>query len=254
MILTDAALVITFFVLSLIFTVQYYKRVEIERPPFGHFNWRDLILALAFIVGAPFGYLALPQWGATILFALIFLTLLNLSTSQVIEEYSVVRVLFLVAVLGVQYVVYNRFNSFMLSNVLALIIFMCVGPVFVKNGLQPKEVAFFGTALIVYDVIATIGSGFMMQFVEKMLSQPYFLGFVASDFLVGGGDVVLSSIFVATTIKYKGLKQGYILVTALTVPIVVIALIYHFGGYLVPVPYLIIAAPVYLFFYYVVFK
>ncbi len=254
MIPVGALIVVAFFIASLVLTTEYFRRVTIERPPYGHFNWIDLIFAFIFIIGAPFGYLALPQWGVTLIFALIFLTLLNLSLSPLMSFPALLRIFLFVGAVIAQGIIFFSSGSFMFSNILALAIFVCIGPVFVKNGLQPKEIALFSVALMVYDIIATVKFGVMMQFVEKMLSQPYFLGFVTGDILIGGGDVVLSSIFVATTIKYKGYRKGYGLIAALTVPLIFISMLFYSWGYLVPIPYLIIAAPVYLFLYYVVFK
>jgi hypothetical protein len=251
MMLVDGIVVHTFFVLSLVLSIFYFNHVKIERPPFGHFNWKDLVVAFVFIMGGPFAYLAFPEWAATIAMGLVFLALLNLSISPVTQTWPRSIVLFMiVGAIIAQYVIFEYTGSYMFSNALALVIFMCIGPVFVRNGLQPRAVALFATGLLLYDVVATLGSGFMMQFVEKMLSQPYFLGFATDAFLIGGGDVVLSSIFVSITVKYKGPTPAYYLIGALIVPLVVISVLFYAKNFFMPIPYLIIATPVYLLFYY----
>ena len=62
----------------------YFRRVRLDRPPIGTFNGRDIAILLAFIVGLPFLYAAMPRWALTCLLALTFASALAIGYRPVL--------------------------------------------------------------------------------------------------------------------------------------------------------------------------
>jgi len=239
----DASLVISLLVITLILSGEYYKRVNIQRPSIGHLNWRDLVFAMVLIVGVPYIYLAMPIWAVTLIFALILISLMYNSLSPIIGVYS--------AVLAIALTIAQFFlASQWLSNLICIVAFASLGPIFIKNGLQPNEVAAFSVALMIYDIIAVFGTDLMQQLVNILISQPYFIGLRFNSALIGGGDIALLSIFVATTLKNYGWRNSLLMIAALVFPSVVILLIAALYNVLMLLPYLVFATPIYLLTYY----
>ncbi|MCL6451086.1 MAG: hypothetical protein K6T75_07340 [Acetobacteraceae bacterium] len=233
----QALTVSLWYLFTMLFTIEYYQRVNVPRPPFGHFNWRDLLFALGMVVAMPFFYLALPTLGVTIVFGLFWLMLLYSILSPLVR-WS--------ALAGLAVVVAQWFlRTPWLINLNMLVVGMGVGPTFIKNGLRSGEVCAFAVILMIYDVVATLFAKQMMPLVIKLVQQPYFLGFLAGGRLLGAGDVVLSGLFVADMTRSGGRRWGYTMAVAVVVPLLLTTLS---GGFWreTGIPYLLFASPVYL--------
>lgn len=239
----DTSTVISLLVVTLILSNEYYKRVNIQRPSIGHLNWRDMILAMVLIVGVPYIYLALPLWAVTLIFALIFISLMYNSISPITGVYGAVLAIALVCV---QYFLSSQW----LSNIICIISFASLGAIFIKNGLQPNEVAAFSVVLMVYDIIAVFGTNLMQQLVNIMVSQPYFIGLRFNSAMIGGGDIAILTILVATTMKNHGRRNSLLMIIALVFPSFAILLMTILYNVIMLLPYLVFATPIYLATYY----
>ena len=231
--------IVGMYLLALVSTVEYYQRARIQRPPLGHFNWRDVLFGLGFIVLMPFFYLALPVAGVTALFALFWAMLLYSALSPFLRRFP-----FIVAILIV--VAQYFLRSPWLADAAVIIIAACVGTTFVKNGLNSREVAAFAVLLMVYDIVFTRFAGLMMPLMQKLMEQPYFIGLVIpGNAMLGGGDVALSAVFVADMTRHFGRRGGYLTAVLLVLPMFVLPFLgpaWRTTG----IPYLMFASPVYL--------
>lgn len=239
----NTSVVISLLAITLLLNNEYYKRVKLERPSIGHLNWRDLIFAMVMIVGLPYVYLAMPLWAVTLIFALVLISLMYNSLSPIIGVSSAILA---IALVSVQYFLASQW----LSNVICIASFASLGSIFIKNGLQANEVAAFSVVLMVYDIIAVFGTDLMQQLISILMTQPYFIGLRFNTAVVGGGDIALLTIFVATTIKNYGWRNSMLMITALVAPSVVILLIAMLTNVLMLLPYLVFATPIYLLTYY----
>ncbi|MEM2916790.1 MAG: hypothetical protein QXN63_00330 [Candidatus Bathyarchaeia archaeon] len=218
------------FFAALPLSLVYYLKVRIERPPYGTFNWKDLLFMLFFIIITPFLYLNISVTMATIILGALFLFGLYAVLSPIIRR---------IAILPAAALVIAQFlwPTQGLNDIIVLIFFVGIGSLYIQGGLPKKELTAFAIAFSIYDLIATGMSSWMMEMVQKVLHTPYFPGFVFGDMLVGGGDILMGTIFVLASMKFYGKKAVALTLTSILISTTALILILPAIGITSPVPF-----------------
>jgi hypothetical protein len=230
MIMLEILTTVGLFFAALPLSLFYYLKVRIERPPYGTYNWKDLLFMLFFIVITPFLYLNISVAMATIILGALFLFGLYAVLSPIMRRLAILPAATLVII---QFV----WPTQGLNDIIVLIFFVGIGSLYIQGGLPKKELTVFAIAFSIYDLLATGMSSWMMEMVQKVLRTPYFPGFVFGDMLVGGGDILMGTLFVLASMKFYGKKAVVLTLTSIITSTAALVLILPAIGITSPIPF-----------------
>jgi len=197
-----------------------------------------VVLIVLLISLMPFLLLALPAGVVTALFGFFWLVLIYASLAPVAGRWSLaISVLVPATQLLLQ--------SDELATAVTLLAGCAVGPLLVRNGLRVREVVGLALVLLVYDVLVTTVAGVMSEMAVRLATLPFFLGLRLGEGFVGGADIALCSVFVATLAARHGRPTAYAGAVLLALPLAGAAYVPALAGQVLP--YLVFASPVFLF-------
>lgn len=194
--------------------LYYLRRVRMERPPVGTFNGRDIVILMTLIVVLPFLYAVMPSWLITCFLAATFAASLSIGYRQVVGALPVwlgIGVL-LGANIWESHTMMGSVAGWQLwwveLDILVLLGAIAVANLYVQGGMRLQHVAWFGLALAVYDVGASLGINVTAVLVEKFIGAPldptFGMRFNVNNYGIGIGDLLFYALFVTASYKAFG--------------------------------------------------
>jgi len=211
----------------------YFRRVRLDRPPIGTFNGRDIAILLAFIVGLPFLYAAMPRWALTCLLALTFASALAIGYRQVLGRTWLWLCIGLLigANIWTSRTMLGTTAGWQLwwAELAALVglAAIAVANLYVQGGMKLRYVSWLALALGAYDVIFSSVYPLTDKLVQEFLGAPLdpSLGmrFGINNFAIGIGDLLIFALFAVAAYKAYGrsaarLAFGLVVVFGAVVP------------------------------------
>jgi hypothetical protein len=189
-----------------------------ERPPVGTFNGRDIVILMTLIVVLPFLYAVMPAWLITCFLALTFAASLSIGYRQVVGALPVwlgIGVL-LGANIWESHTMMGSVAGWQLwwveLDILVLLGAIAVANLYVQGGMRLQHVAWFGLALAVYDVGASLGINVTAVLVEKFIGAPldptFGMRFNVNNYGIGIGDLLFYALFVTAAYKAYGRRAA----------------------------------------------
>lgn len=171
----------------------YLRRIEMERPPVGRFNFPDVFIMCVTIVGLPLLYLHLPVAVVSTIFGLILLLVLQYTLAPLTGGRPALLLAVLLLLADAATSITGDGGTiaalYLTINDLVLVVAICgVCNLYVQSGLGAAHVALFAIVLTGYDYIATAVLPTTADLVAQLAGHPYAPQFVIQ---VGGGGVGL---------------------------------------------------------------
>ena len=156
--------------------VMYLRRARVDRPPVGVFNRNDVLVVSAVLVIVPLVYLRLPTVILAVVFAVLSVGMLYFAMAPVLRPARAAGIG--LALVGVDVVLallareshpwlFNGVNNLALA---VMLVGMC--NMWVQSGVRAGHVAWLGSGVAVYDVVATFGVPVMGDLVDRLSSLP----------------------------------------------------------------------------------
>src|SRR5579862_8021938 len=198
--------------------LAFFRRVRLDRPPVGTFNGRDIGILLGLIVALPFLYAVLPGWALLCFLSLTFAAAISIGYRPVVGAAPVWLGIGLL--LGA-----NIWTSHFLMgtvtgwrvwwlelDVLVVLGAIAVANLYVQGGMRLQHVAWFGLALAVYDLAASLGINVTAVLVEKFIGAPldptFGMRFNVNNYGIGIGDLLFYALFVTASYKAFGWRAA----------------------------------------------
>ncbi len=194
--------------------VYYFRRVRMDRPPIGTFNFRDITMLLTFIVLLPFLYAALPPLAITcflcVTFAasifygyrylmrpgLLWLLIGLLLGANVYESHHMLG-----TVLGWQ-VWWFELDILVIAGVVT------VANLYVQGGMRLQHVVYFVLGLALYDLFSSFVINVTAVLVSNFLGQPldpmFGMRIGLNNYATGIGDLLVYAVFTLACYKTYG--------------------------------------------------
>lgn len=154
----------------------YFHRVEMERPPVGVFNLRDVMFVFVVLVVIPPLYLHLPVWAVGAILVVMGGGLSYFTLSGVVgQRIAVAIAVALVAgEVGLSTTGHGQSTAFgLLNNVAVGLLVVGVCNLWAQSGIHARDVAVFAGVVAVYDVVATGFLPLMVEFFARVQSLPF---------------------------------------------------------------------------------
>lgn len=239
----DFSVVLVTALVTIALASVYFRRLQVNRPPVGVVNARDVWILLAGIVAIPYLYLALPLAVVATLLAIATIGIL-LFTFEPVARLGVRLVLAIGATatdIALALTLGTQSNTFLaVNNAVLAIAVIGIANLWAQSGMRAVHVAAMALGLAVYDVIATLGLPLMTDLIERLNDIPLvpFLGWRAAgdEFLLGFGDLLLLALFPLVIRKAFGRRAAAIAlaVTALVLSVLLAAVEFGLLGRIVP--------------------
>jgi len=194
--------------------VAYLRRVRLERPVIGTFNFRDIATLIAFIVALPVLYLRLPQDVLTVFLLLTFSSALSMGLRPLLRPgamWPAIGVL-LGLNLWVARTMLGTEAGWQLYWV--LVSFVVVGSaisvanLYVQGGMRLRHAAWFCLALSVYDFTFSTVLPLTPKLADKFQGHPLNaavgMRWDVFNAAIGVGDLLAFGIFAAAAYKAYG--------------------------------------------------
>jgi plastocyanin len=192
--------------------LAYFRRVQLERPPIGTFNTRDMWVLACFIVALPLLYLAVP---AAVLTGFLVVTFLSALMIALRPLFAARRLWVAIpALLTANIVVTHSMDRmsgglqlyWVLTSAIVLIAAVGIANLYVQGGLELRQIAWFTLFLAVYDITFTRGVALTPLLAVALQGRPLdpSVGFAAGTYNanVGLGDLLVFCLY--TIAAYKG--------------------------------------------------
>lgn len=221
----------------------YFSRLEVNRPPVGVVNGRDIWILLVGIVAIPYLYLALPLAVVATLLVIATVGILLFTCEPVAPlGLSLLLALGVVAAdIGLALTAGTQSNTFLaLNNVVLAIAVVGIANLWAQSGMRATHVAAMALGLAAYDLVATAGLPLMTDLLDRLNDIPLvpFIGWRAAgdELLVGFGDLLLLALFPLVVRKAFGCPASAIAlgVTSLVLALLLGAVEFGLLGPIVP--------------------
>ncbi|MDQ3896669.1 MAG: hypothetical protein M3326_05360 [Actinomycetota bacterium] len=192
----------------------YFRRVELERPPVGTFNGRDIGILMTVIIGLPFLYATLPRWALTCFLGMTFASALSIGYRPLLGPTRLW--------LGVGLLLGSNIwtSRTMLGSVvgwqlwwvelgvLVALSAIAVANLYVQGGMKLRYVAWFALALGGYDVtfsrVIPLTNKLVQGFLGNPLDPSLGMRFGINNYSIGIGDLLVFAMFAVAAYKAYG--------------------------------------------------
>lgn len=247
----DFAVVLVTALVTIALASVYFRRLQVNRPPVGVVNARDVWILLAGIVAIPYLYLALPLEVVATLLAIATIGILLFTFEPVARLW--LRLVFAfgatAADIALALTLGTQSNTFLVVNnaVLAIAV-IGIANLWAQSGMRAVHVAAMALGLAVYDLIATLGLPLMTDLIERLNDIPLvpFIGWRAAgdEFLLGFGDLLLLALFPLVIRKAFGRRAAAIALAVTSLVLIVLLAAVDFGLLGRIVPAMVVLGPV----------
>ena len=196
--------------------VGYLRRVRLERPAIGTFNFRDVVTLVTFIVVLPILYLRLPQGVLTVFLLVTFAAALAIGLRPILRPG--VMWLGIGTLLGVNLWVARTMLGtkagwqlyWVCVSIVVLGAAISVANLYVQGGMQLRHAAWFALALAGYDLtfstILPLTQKLADRFQGHPLNAAVGMRWDVFNAAIGIGDLLAFAIFAAAAYKAYGAK------------------------------------------------
>lgn len=221
----------------------YFRRLQVNRPPVGVVNARDVWILLAGIVAIPYLYLALPLGVVATLLATATIGILLFTFAPLARLWLrlVLAVGATAADIAMALTVGTQSNTFLaVNNAVLVIAVIGIANLWAQSGMRAVHVAAMALGLAVYDLVATLGLPLMTDLLERLNDIPLvpFIGWRAAgdEFLLGFGDLLLLALFPLVMRKAFGRRAAAIALAVTSLVLILLLAAVEFGllGRIVP--------------------
>jgi hypothetical protein len=207
--------------------VAYLRRVRVERPAIGVFNFRDVGTLMVFIVTLPVIYLSLPRFWLTLFLVVTFAAALGIGLRPLLRPATLW--LTVGVLLGANVFVARTMLGtqtgwqlyWVLVGTVVAISAISVANLYVQGGMQLRHAAWFTLALAAYDYyfsqIVPLTPHLADRFQGYPLNAAIGMRFDVFNAAIGIGDLLAFGIFAAAGYKAYGARA-----LRLTVPLVAV--------------------------------
>lgn len=168
----------------------YLRRADMDIPPIGVFNRRDVYVIVGLLSVLPFVYQLLPTAALVIIQALVGMTVLGFTITAIIPGRAgwaiTMALVALDTVLAPSVLGPSTAAFHLVNNLLVVLAVIGVSNLYVQSGLRSRDVVVFAVLLTIYDVVATNYSTVMVQLFERVVDVPF-----APALLWGSGESVI---------------------------------------------------------------
>jgi hypothetical protein len=194
----------------------YFRVYEVNRPPIGVINLRDVTLMIGAIVLVPYLYLAVPPWLAAALLGLGLLTILQVTFEPILPGAWIAWAIALV-LLGIDIgaaLTWGASTPLLLANnTVLLLAIVGAANLWAQSGMKARDAAVLGVALMVYDFVATSLLPLMNDLIDRLAGLPFapLITWTSgtNEWLgVGLGDLLLAAVFPLVMRKAFGRAAG----------------------------------------------
>lgn len=207
----------------------YFRYYQVNRPPIGVFNLKDLALMVLLIILLPFLYLVLPLWLTASLLLLVALGILYFTWEPILRARWAIwlAVLTLLAVdIGAAFFLGTRQNGFFaVNNTVLLVMIVGITNMWAQSGMKARDAALLGALLALYDFIATSQLPLMSDLITRLSGLPLAptITWSSENMMlgIGLGDVLLATVFPLVMRKAFGRLAG---ITALVLALAAIGM------------------------------
>lgn len=192
----------------------YFRKVRVERPPIGTFNFRDITTLLVFILLLPFLYAALPALAITCFLCVTFAGSLSFGYRPLVRPW----LLWLLIGLLVGANIYESHRMlgtvpgwqvwWIELDILVIAAVVAVSNLYIQGGMRLQHVVYFVLGLAVYDVFSSLVINVTAVLVSNFLGQPldpmFGMRFGLNNYAIGIGDLLLYAVFTIACYKAYG--------------------------------------------------
>lgn len=207
--------------------LAYVRRVQLERPPIGAFNARDLTVLGCFIVALPLLYLVLPAGVLTGFLVVTFMSALMIALRPLVSTRLlwVAIPLLLIANLLVTRSL-NEIDGglqiyWLLTSLVVGIAAVGIGNLYVQGGLRLRHIAWFTLFLAAYDIFFTNVVALTPQLAISLQGRPLdpSVGFATAAYNanVGLGDMLVFCMY--SVAAYQGFGRRGALVSLFVIAV-----------------------------------
>src|SRR3954453_3294187 len=198
--------------------VAYLRRVQLEPPPIGTFNGRDVVALFVPLSVIPLFYLSLPRWLLTAFLVLTFCAALSFGLRPLLPPGRMW--LLIGGLLGLNLWLGTHLFGTVLgwqvywaeNDVVVLLAAVFVANLYVQGGMRLSHVACFALALAAYDLVFTSVAPVTDALVEAFLGFPLDpsigMRFGFDNAAIGIGDLLVYGLFVLAVAKGYGRRAG----------------------------------------------
>src|SRR5215472_14559759 len=192
----------------------YFRRVRVERPAIGTFNFRDITMLLAFILLLPFLYAALPALAITCFLCVTFAGSLSFGYRPLVRPWLLWLLIGLL--LGANIYESHRMLGTVLGwqvwwielDILVIAAVVAVSNLYIQGGMRLRHVVYFVLGVAVYDVFSSLVINVTAVLVSNFLGQPldpmFGMRFGLTNYAIGIGDLLLYGVFTIACYKAYG--------------------------------------------------
>lgn len=212
--LIDVGVAMAGAVLACALAMYYFRRVQIERPPIGTFNFRDITILLTVILLLPFLYAALPAWAITCFLCVTFAGSLSFGYRPVLRPALVWPLIGLL--LGANIYESHRMMGTVLGwqvwwfelDILVIAAVVAVANLYIQGGMRLQHVMYFVVGLAVYDLFSVFVVNVTAVLVANFLGQPldpmFGMRIGVNNYAIGIGDLLVYAVFTLACFKAYG--------------------------------------------------
>jgi hypothetical protein len=212
----NAIVVIILIAASVSIAFAYLARLQMERPPVGRYNGKDILVMALLVVLLPPIYLRLPVLAVGIILGGVFLGVLRITLSPLLSKGALPIAVLLVgadAALGLIGQASDGWAFSVVNNFLVVVAAVGVCNLYVQNGMSARDVALFGIGLAVYDYVATVAFPTMLELFETLRRLPFapllLWGRGTEAAPLGLGDLIMLTLWALVAWKAFGLRAGW---------------------------------------------
>jgi len=200
--------------------LAYFRRVRMDRPAVGTFNFRDVVILLAFIGILPFVYGWLPVPLVTCLLALTFGSALYIGYRPLLGQAGIwigIGLLFGFNIWSSNHIMGTLPGWQLWFTEQAIVVALAaisVCNLYVQGGMKLRHVAWLSLGLAGYDVLFASYYPLTGKLIARYITHPLtpLLGmrFGYEDYAIGLGDLLIYSLFFVAAYKAYGARAAAI--------------------------------------------
>lgn len=209
--------ILGYVVVAMLFSLIYFRRYTITRPPLGVINLWDVALLLTAIVVVPYLYLSLPRWLAMALLALGMATLLYTAFEPIMPRIAL-SLLTTLLIVGADIFAAWHWGAdsivfLLVNNAVLIMAAISFGNLWAQGGMSASTLAVLAGALTLYDFIFSEQMSLMSDLFQGLAVMPFapVLSWPAAtgDWLgLGVGDLIVATLVPLVMYKAYGRAAG----------------------------------------------
>ncbi len=184
-------------------SLLFFRRARLDVPPIGVFGLDDAIAIGAFVVVAPFLYLALPYSLVASLFAVGGASILQLGLAAMLPRaigWPLAGVLTAADITALVVAGSHGAAFLALNDCLLIVVAIALANLWAQSGMRARDAVVLGGGVAAYDYLATLKTPLTTDLMERLSGVAFaprvgFTAHGATILSIGLGDVLFASVF-----------------------------------------------------------